>query len=124
MKRDMDLIRKLLFKLEGIEQTHAAAEELRLDGYSESQLDYHIALLLDSGLVVSDEVSAIRSVIVNYRSALLRLGWAGHEFLDMARDEGRWQQAKQKIGANVGSASFEILKAVLAGLVTKAMGLT
>lgn len=120
MKRDMYLIRKILLAIEaseGEEQVHCLAVE----GTSEAQLHYHIYLVWDAGLI--ECIGTRGSVDPEYLVPRF-MTWADHEFLDMARDEGRWQQAMKQIGAKVGSASFDIVKAVLVGLAAKAMGLS
>jgi hypothetical protein len=53
----------------------------------------------------------------------LRLTWAGHDFLDAARDDALWRQATEKVTAQVGSVAFEVLKAVLSDLASRALGL-
>ena len=51
------------------------------------------------------------------------LTWAGHDFLDSARDEGRWAQAKERLGASFDSVSFTVLKELLEQLARGALGL-
>jgi len=52
MKRDMDLIRLLLFQVEG-------EKELDLSDYSDEQKLYHQRLLLEAGLVHGSERSSL-----------------------------------------------------------------
>ena len=49
------------------------------------------------------------------------LTWKGHEFLDLARDQNRWNQAKGIIG-RVGSAPLAVWTKVLNDLVLKELG--
>lgn len=51
------------------------------------------------------------------------LSWAGHEFLDAARDEGTWQRAKKKATAKGGGIVFDVLKAVLISEAKQHLGL-
>ena len=50
MKRDIDLIRKLVFTIE--EHPHGfAPNEINIDGYTSEQIGYHLYTMLDSGLI-------------------------------------------------------------------------
>jgi hypothetical protein len=42
----------------------------------------------------------------------VRLTWEGHEFLDAARDNGRWEKAKGAM-SKVGGFVFDISKQLL-----------
>jgi Hypothetical protein (DUF2513) len=50
-----------------------------------------------------------------------RLTWDGHEFLDAARDDTRWQKAKRYIVEKGSGLSFEVLQGVLMKLMTDAL---
>ena len=51
------------------------------------------------------------------------LTWAGHDFMDAARDEHRWDRAKRTIKEKAGAVGFEVLKAVLVSLARGQLGL-
>jgi hypothetical protein len=42
----------------------------------------------------------------------VRLTWAGHEFLDAARDEQRWIKVKESV-EGLGGIPFEVVRAEL-----------
>ena len=44
--------------------------------------------------------------------------WAGHEFLDAAREGTRWNQAKELVKKRGSGMMFEVLKTVLVQLAT------
>jgi hypothetical protein len=114
MKRDMDLIRKVLLEIEGC--TGDDIRNIRIDGYSHDQIAYHVYLLHDAGLIEANILYGMGSVKpTNY--AIFRMTWAGHDFLDACRDEGMWQKAKSIIGEQVKSAPFDVLKTVLVNLI-------
>jgi hypothetical protein len=52
------------------------------------------------------------------QAIVTRLTWAGHEFLDAARENQIWNQAKDSIG-KIGGASLQIWMMVLTGLIMK-----
>jgi hypothetical protein len=85
MKRDMDLIRLILFDVEG-------EREPDHSGYTPQQITYHAALLIDAGLVRG---SVIRDEKDDPAGAVMvELTWEGHEFLDKARSDTTWNKAK------------------------------
>lgn len=103
MKRDMELVRLLLLREEGDETVEA--EIMRFSGEEQA---YNGALLIDAGLVIGDTVKDARGKI-RYTS-VIRLTWAGHDFLDAVRDNGIWRKAKEKVFRPGASFTFDILK--------------
>ena len=111
MKRDMDLIRAMLLKIE--EYPHGYSPQIEIDGYDGEQIGYHAVLLGEAGLAVVENTSAHGA---NSPSAMVvRITWSGHEFLDAARDKTIWNQAKDKIG----SATIQVWMTVLSTLALK-----
>lgn len=107
MKRDVDLIRQLLFDIEqhGCECT---LESLRNTATHEAdeRKRYHLRLCIDAGLAKEIDRSATGSPCV-------RLTNAGHEFLDICRGDQRWQAAKSIVHQQTGGLSLAVLRAVL-----------
>ena len=118
MKRDMDLVRKILFAIEGAPYAMLGID-LKLDGYSTEDVQFHLELL--------DEANLLRMAPESYRSAQelpkpMRLTWEGCEFLDAARNDDIWHKAKQAL-LPIGGFAFEILKPLLVDLVKQQVGL-
>lgn len=116
MKRDLDLIRAILL---AIELDPARYSNPTMPGATESELRGHLELLIDAGLVVA---SAAAFATAAWRIDSYRLTWAGHEFLESAREQKRWVAAKKTIEL-AGGASFQVLTAVLAKLAAQAVGI-
>ncbi|MCX6698314.1 MAG: DUF2513 domain-containing protein [Methanomicrobiales archaeon] len=112
MKRDMDLVRKILLEIESLPGGFSN-EPIKQQGYSDDEIDYHLTIMLEAGLIYG----ASHSRSGHYYPLIIptRLTWQGHEFLDASRDEGRWVKAKE-IFKDVGGVSFEIAKEVLVRL--------
>jgi hypothetical protein len=108
MKRDMELIRLLLLDLEHEE---GDGEKPIISGYSEELINHNCALIIEAGLVhgsiFEDERGLPRG------AALLRLTWAGHDFLDSCRDSTTWNKAKSAVLKLGTSWTFEMLKEYL-----------
>ena len=107
MKRDMDLVRQILMEIEKA-STFTQEIELRIPPYSAEEIYYHVQLLDEAGLIESVKF-VDRARIEIYP---LRLTWEGHEFLDAARDDTRWNKVKGAM-AKAGGFVFEVAKALL-----------
>ena len=119
MKRDMDLIRKMLLRIESDE--HALAPDIiEIPDYTQEQINYHAFLLGEAGLAVTSETT--NATDKSPQAIVMRLTWAGHEFLDSAREHQIWNQAKDSI-AKLGGASLQIWMIVLTELIKKKLGL-
>jgi Hypothetical protein (DUF2513) len=83
MKRDMDLIRELLLKLEalppGIFRLRAGDAELQIDGHSPENVFYQLGLVKDDSLIHSTGSGRMGSIEFG------GLTPAGHELLDSIR---------------------------------------
>lgn len=108
MKRDMDLVRQILFELEEAE-FDGGPRTLNIEGYSSNEITYHVMLLAEAGLIQAFDFSSDEEP--NWLPS--HLTWSGHEFLNAARDGGRWNKAKALIKEKGGGIVFEILKQVL-----------
>jgi len=116
MKRDMDLVRKILMACADHEHGFAPPT-LQIEGYSEEQVGHHVYLMMQAGLVKGADVTAMGSS--SPEAVLSSITWAGHEFLEASRDEGLWTKAKQAAGST-GGMVLDVLKSVLIGLATEA----
>lgn len=121
MKRDMDLIRKMLLLVEDAEHGFAPTD-MKIDGYTEEQIGYHAYLLVDSGLAEGADVTHMGSSGPQY--ILTRLTWAGHDFADACRDQTVWEKAKATVKGKVSSVTFDVMKELLTSFLKAAVGLT
>ena len=119
MKRDMDLCRKILLEVESWDTT-VAPRKVQIDGYTEDQIGHHAWLLADGGLV--EGVDATGLGVRTRRFMPRALTYEGHEFLDAARNQDRWEQVKQKAAA-AGTVGFTVIKALLIQSAKDALGL-
>jgi hypothetical protein len=115
MKRDMNLIRLLLLETEGEDP------KPDLTGFSEEQRIYHSALLIEAGLVHGEVVLDGSGQPAG--TIILRPTWAGHEFLDAARNDTIWRKAGEKIKNSGVDVTLELLKEILKQLIKQSLGL-
>jgi len=103
MKRDMDLIRALLLALERDEDNPPEVAK-----YQPKEVAYNAALIIEAGL--AEGVIAEGGFNEIMRADLDRLTWAGHDFIEAAREETLWKKAKEKVMKPGASFTFEIVK--------------
>jgi hypothetical protein len=122
MKRDMDLVRDLMLKLEvlpteeGCEGRYvhvtSDTEGVAIAGKTAEEIDFHLALILDAGFVDGGDVNVVSGV------AFRKLTWSGYDFLDTVRDAAIWRDTKE--GAKkAGGFSVDLLVALGKGLIKK-----
>jgi len=113
MTRDMDLIRALLMKIEELPSTGPRGG-IEIEGYTKDQVIYHAQLAHDA-----DFIEAVFLLPDDF--AVERLTYAGHEFLDAAREDKIWKKAKETVLHNAGTLTLEALKTALAMLMQQAV---
>ena len=106
MKRDMELVRKILLAVED----HDSAYALRIEGATKQEIDYHAHLMSQANLLTviddSDHSSTGQQVWIT------SMTWEGHEFLDAARNDTVWNRTKE-IVSKAGGATFSVWRKVL-----------
>jgi hypothetical protein len=114
----MDLVRTILMRIEE-SPSGWATHPFGIAGFTPEQVGYHAHIMMEDGLIETDPITNFES---KGPEAMLRaLTWKGHEFLDLARDQKRWNQAKVLIN-KIGSAPLAVWTKVLNDLVVKDLG--
>jgi hypothetical protein len=110
MKRDMELVRAILQKIESDDGN------LDVEGCSLAQFLYHCELLEEAGLIVAQFVRDGQGEPAGVR--VQRLTNAGHDFLDASRSDTVWKKfraATLKVGGGVAiPVAVELLKKLTA----------
>ena len=112
----MNLIRLQLLRVEG-EQSVPELEQ-----FTEEQRVYHMALCIEAGLV--DGVVVPDQNGFPHATSAIRITWAGHEFLDAARNETIWNKAKDKIKKSGVEVTVSVLQELLKKLLKDAVGIS
>jgi len=116
MKRDMDLVRKILLMMEN--EPHGYSNgRIIIEGYSTDQIGYHVYLMKQAGLVEGCDVTSHDSQ--SPIAMPTALTWQGHEFLDACRNESIWIKAKEKLQSIGGDVPLEVVKALLIDIMRK-----
>jgi hypothetical protein len=105
VRRDMDLVRKILLALE--EHEHGfGPNPLIVEGYSAEQIGYHIHLMAQGELVIGLDDTTFGAQ--SPKAIASSVTWKGHEFLDASREPSMWNRAKGLAG-RAGNSSFTVL---------------
>ena len=120
MKRDMDLVRKILFAMEENEKRNEFTEDspVKVDGYKGEVVAYHLKIMGQAGLLNVDFLEQPRypgrygEDMPRQYVAYYSISWDRHEFLDAARDNKRWEKAKVAMG-QVGGFALDVMKQLL-----------
>lgn len=115
MKRDMDLIRDILTKVEERTETHM--NDLMPDpdnGEDRARYGYHIKMLVDAGFLEAIDGSSMESP--DWYN--LEVRWYGHEFLNTLRDPTIWEKTKEVAG-KAGGGGVQILLEIGKTIITE-----
>ncbi|QQZ36030.1 DUF2513 domain-containing protein [Pseudomonas sp. SK2] len=121
MRRDPELIRLLLLKLESLEKPATAIatvgyrENLAIEGYTDDQVYYHVDQILMSGWV---DMAGGRGMNPSGHFSFRALTPAGHDFVDSVRDDAIWKLTKDGVSA-AGGFTLEMLAALGKGFLRK-----
>lgn len=92
MKRDMDLVRLILLKIED-EYHDSYIYDLPVAGYDLPTVAYHCDILHDAGYISYYEPFHADDELQSFRVGALT--WAGNEYLEKVRDNSRWAKVRQ-----------------------------
>ena len=109
MKRDLELIRKIVLAVE--DAPGGRAPDISIEGYGPDQIGYHAHLLIDAGLARGVDVTNLASP--GPEALITSLTFAGHEFAELVRDETRWKKAIAKAMERAGAITLDALKQLL-----------
>jgi hypothetical protein len=123
MKRDLNLVREILLRLEPLSATadqpvplNIGKPPLDIPDYTDEQIAYHIRIMGDGGLIsyssgiTTPGMGASGDFPSDVRFRLPRftgLRWQGHEFLDDVRDPKTWAATKKAV-SKVGDVSLQV----------------
>jgi hypothetical protein len=107
MQRDIDLLRHLLLETER-RGAMSPIDALRADARHESdeRVRYHLRLLTDAGYL--EEAGQTSN-----GTPCVRLTHEGQEFIEIARSEVRWREAKATVVAATGGTSLTVIRSLL-----------
>lgn len=84
MKRDLELMQKILDKLEEKDRIVVSSSTMKIDEYDPRAVYYHLELLADAGLIVEQ----------GYPGRYFRLTNEGHSFMEAIRNDTAWKRGQ------------------------------
>lgn len=122
MKRDFDLVRKILLYFEE-KENDVMEQVINIEGYETKFINYHLLIMDEAGLIRCERLYSKTTPDRVIKVYPFSLTWKGHEFLSSAKDDGLWNKAKSISMKKAGILSFELLKELLVGLAKDQVGI-
>lgn len=108
MKRDLDLIRDIMLRIEASNKTSFMAPDFMDLCDNENTLYYNIHLMYQAGFIDAFDVSSCGFVFPQYQ--IQWLSNSGCEYLDSVRNNSVWAKTKTALKSVGGNASLEVVK--------------
>ncbi len=112
MKRDFELVRKILLASE--EQDASRNPPITPKGYPIAEIRYHIKIMIDGGLIIERQHPELDPSMRTFDG----MTWEGHEFLDSIREQSFWTEVQKTIKEKGLPTTAETIKAVVNLFVT------
>lgn len=117
MKRDMDLVRKIMLKIED-EYAYTALYNLKVEDYTVEQIATHCKMLYEAGLISDYKAFYSDNKLSNF--GIGNLTWDGYEYLEKVRDNSRWKQIKDVAKEKGLPLAIEVIKKIADSLIATA----
>ena len=116
MKRDMELIRKIMFKIEE-DYSGTPIFALQIEGYDMITVAEHCRMMNEYGLI--DEYKAFGADNIPILDFLVgNLTWEGYDFLDKVRQDTVWNKTKDVITKQGLPMILDVVKDVSTAVIT------
>ena len=120
MKRDFDLVRRILMKIQDTPAGEYCDEIAYPDEYDPATISEHVRLLIDENFLNGKMVDAWGS---SPQFRITGLTWKGHDFVDAAKDNTLWEKAKKTILTTTAAITCDLLLLWLKTEIKMSLGL-
>ena len=110
MKRNWDMIREILTKVEACTLPTDTVQLSDFPDEKAAEASYHVELLINAGLIDGQMVKTLGPGVNAFFAD--RLTWEGHEFLDVIRSDTVWKKTKKKFADKGISMTIDLVKEV------------
>ncbi len=107
VKRDLDLVRKILLWMEAQPEGHNINWTIEIDGHDEEAIGFHAHLMEQAGLIVATECTTQSDL--SPAAIPVSITWDGYEFLGASKDNKLWTLAREKVIGPAGGVAFTVL---------------
>lgn len=108
MKKDIELIRKILIEFENNDEEYyyiAYDRPLNIEGYSDKEIAYNLKIMFDDGLIEGGNgIYGLEIAEVVAKPTSL-----GHDFINSTKDDGLWNSFKKKVGQEIQNMSITMM---------------
>ena len=120
MKRDLNLVRRILLDIEASPPGELIGE-FNYDGRSKAEILEHVQLLLDANFI--DGQMVLGNMGQPEDCVVMRMTWAGQEFLAKAKNETVWKKVMAQAEEKGMSTSMAVINGLLEVAAKKYVGL-
>jgi hypothetical protein len=120
MKRDMDLVRKILLAMDAYEHGFAP-HDLTIPGYDQEVIGHHVWLMAEGQLLTASTMT-----VSNSESPIAlphTITWKGHDFLDAVRNDSIWSKVKIQLKDHAITVPFALLQDLALKILAAHVGL-
>lgn len=106
MKRDMDLVRAILLRMEAVPEDEPAPNPFEVEGSSEKVVGHHVYLMAQAGLLDAVEITLMSDL--TKQAMPTGITWEGHDFIETMRSQEVWERTKQAM-KDAGGGGFSMM---------------
>ena len=117
MKRDMELVRKILFEIEN-KYVSKMLVGLQIEGYDQATVAYHCKIMYEAGLISEYKPQYASDELCIF--FIGSLSWEGNDYLDKIRDNSVWNKTKATIKEKGLPLIIETIKTISTAFITAA----
>lgn len=118
MRRDMDLVRRILSETADSERP-LEANVFVDDRHDYNSVGYHIKIMREAGLI--EAVIQRADGIPYYYCRVDDLTWDGQEFLANVKSDSVWSKVKTTVAKRTGDASFSVITKLASDFVSQSL---
>jgi Hypothetical protein (DUF2513) len=107
MKRDMDIVRKILALVEDQPAGDPVNGMPTIGDASPATIAEHVQIMTDAGLLTGQVIGSSEQ---GYGVLIFGLTWKGHDFLESIRNDTIWNKIRTKIKSAGAGMTIEIIK--------------
>ncbi|PZV07639.1 MAG: hypothetical protein DCF32_06765 [Leptolyngbya sp.] len=124
MKRDLELIRAILLRVEETPIGRSLSSPLKVDGYGDDVIAEHVRLLKEAGYIEAQLVIGFNQVGVHQVQdfSITRLLNDGHDFIADAKNPTVWKKTIDFLASKGGDVSLAVVKGVAAKMAFEYFG--
>lgn len=120
MKRDLDLVRKILLAMEAHASGFAPAA-FTVPGYDQEAIGHHVWLMKQGQLLTADDVTSQGDP--SPMALPGSITWKGHDFLDTVRTEKVWTKVRTELKDRAISLPFVLVQELAMKIAASLAGL-